>query len=82
MRAGAYDEAIDQLTQLLRRVPDGAIGHEAAIMLGNVLRTVGRTADALAAFRHAVDLSPISVLRPFPDTNQSAASVFVRAGVV
>lgn len=78
VRAGAYDEAIDQLTRLLRRVPDGAIGHEAAIMLGNVLRTVGRTADALLAFRHAVDLSPFTVLRP-PRTPTSPRLLFLFA---
>lgn len=54
-RLGDYPEAITQHELLIK-----AVGHDPRIWLsfGDLLKTVGRTADSVAAYRRAVELQP------------------------
>jgi tetratricopeptide (TPR) repeat protein len=56
-RTGDYDGALAMLEAMLAERPDDA---GAMLLLGHVLRTLGRTSDAVAAYRRAAALQPAS----------------------
>jgi len=55
VRVGEYDQAIALYDRVLAEHPHQPKGW---MSYGHVLKTVGRNADSVAAYRHAVDLAP------------------------
>lgn len=55
VRTGDYDQAIDRYEGILARVPDHAL---LQMSYGHALKTVGRQADAITAYRRAISEIP------------------------
>lgn len=54
-RIGDYEQAIEIYERLLREYPDQ---HKAWMSYGHALKTIGRTAEAVAAYRRSIALMP------------------------
>jgi tetratricopeptide (TPR) repeat protein len=58
-RAGKADEAVAQFEEVLAEKPDDAVRQaQLRVDYGNLLADVGRTEEALAAYRRALELDP------------------------